>query len=102
MYAAEAPTDLMVSQIGINRVRISWTPPNNAPGRGYLITTGDTRPTDSSRGINAALGANSRDVGQVPGTVNYWLVAFHETPIIVGPVSSTVRGEEMQLIMYNQ
>ena len=102
MYAAQAPTDFMVSQIGINRVRVSWTVPHNAPGRGYRIIIGDTRPTGSSMGINVALGANSRDVGQVPGTVNYWLVALHETPIVVGPVSSTVRGEEMQFIMYNQ
>ena len=102
MYAAQAPTDLMVSQIGINRVKVSWTVPHNAPGRGYRIVIGDTRPTGSSVGIDVALGANSRDVGQQPGTVNYWLVVLYGTPIVVGPVSGTVRGEEMQLIMYNQ
>ena len=95
MYAAQAPTDLMVRQIGINRVRFSWTPSRNALGRGYLITTGDTRPTGSSKGINVALGVSSRNIGQIPGTINYWLVALHETPIVVGPVSGTVRGEEM-------
>ena len=85
----------MVSQIGINRVRVSWTPPN-PPSGGYLITTGDTRPTDFSVGIRAASTASSREVGQPPGTtVSYWLVALYGTPIIVGPVSGTVRGEEM-------
>ena len=43
----------------------------------------------------ALFGASSRDVGQVPATVTYWLVALYETPIVVGPVSGTVRGEEM-------
>ena len=95
MYAAQAPTGLMVSQIGINRVRFSWTPSRNAPGRGYLITTGDTRPTVFSAGITVLFGASSHDVGQVPGTVTYWLVALYGTPIVVGPVSGTVRGEEM-------
>ena len=95
MYAAQAPTDLMVSQIGINRVRVSWTPPNNAPRRGYLITTGDTRPTDSSAGVTALFGVSKHEIGQVPGTVTYWLVALYGTPIVVGPVSGTVRGEEM-------
>ena len=40
-------------------------------------------------------GASSRDVEQVPGTINYWLVALYGTPIVVGPVSGTVRGEGM-------
>ena len=95
MYAAQAPTDLMVRQNGINRVRVSWTVPHNPPGRGYRITIGDTRPTGSSMGIDVALGASSRDVAQQPGTVTYWLVALYGTPIVVGPVSGTVRGEEM-------
>ena len=85
----------MVRQIGINRVRVSWTPPPNPPSRGYLITTGDTRPTDSSAGITVLFGASSRDVGQVLGRTNYWLVALYGTPIVVGPVSGIVRGEEM-------
>ena len=85
----------MVRQVGIYRVRVSWTPPPNPPSRGYLITTGDTRPTGFSAGILKASGASSHDVGQVPGTVTYWLVALYGTPIVVGPVSGTVRGEEM-------
>ena len=84
----------MVRQIGINRVRVSWIPPPNTPSRGYLITTGD-RPTDSNAGIIVAFGASSRDVGQRPRTTTYWLVALYGTPIVVGPVSGTVRGEEM-------
>ena len=87
----------MVRQIGINRVKVSWTPPPNPPSRGYLITS-STRPTDFSAGITVLFGASSRDAGQVPGIVTYWLVALYETPIVVGPVSSTVRGEE-KLIM---
>ena len=87
----------MVRQIGMNTVRVSWTPPTPPPSRGYLITTGDTRPTDlfSLGGITVHIGASSRYVGQVPGTVTYWLVALYGTPIVVGPVSGTVRGEEM-------
>ena len=95
MYAEQAPTNLMVRQIGINRVRVSWIPPTPPPSRGYLITTGDTRPTGSSAGLTVLFGASSRDVGQAPGTVSYWLVALYGTPIVVGPVSGTVRGEEM-------
>ena len=85
----------MARQIGINRVRVSWTPPPNPPSRGYLIYTGDTRPTDFSAGITAPFGASSREVGQAAATVNYWLVALYGTPIVVGPVSGTLRGEEM-------
>ena len=86
----------MVRQIGINTVRVSWTPPPNPPSIGYLITTGDTRPTGSSPGIRVASTASSREVGHVPGTTaTYWLVAHYGTPIVVGPVSGTVRGEEM-------
>ena len=84
----------MVKQIGMGRVRVSWTPPPNFIRRGYLITTGD-RPTDSSAGIIVAFGESSRDAGQVPGTTNYWLVALYGIPIVVGPVSATVRGEGM-------
>ena len=92
----------MVRQIGIDRVRVSWTPPPNFIRRGYLIITGDTRPTDFNAGITVPFGASNRDVGQPPSTITYWLVALYGTPIVVGPVSGTVRGEEMQLIMYNQ
>ena len=92
----QAPTDLTVRQIGINRVRVSWTPPRFSPSRGYLIITGDTRPTDFSVGLTAASTASYRDVGQQLGTVTYWLVALYWTPIVVGPVSGTIRGEEMQ------
>ena len=53
MYAEQAPTNLMVRQIKINMVRVSWTAPPNPPSEGYLITT-DTRPTDSSAGITVA------------------------------------------------
>ena len=77
-------------------MRVSWTPPPpNPPSRGYLITIGDTRSTDFSVGIKAASTASSREIGQPPSTVTYWLVALHGTPIVVGPVSGTVRGEEM-------
>ena len=98
----QAPSNLMVRQIGINRVRVSWTPPPNPPSKGYLITTGETRPTDFSVGIRALFGASIRDVGQVPGTLTFWLVALYGTPIVVGPVIGFVRGEEMLIIMYNQ
>ena len=95
-YAGQAPTNLMIRQIGINRVIVSWTPPSNPPSEGYLITYGNERPTGSSAGIRAASTASSRAVGQAPGTtVFFWLVALYGTPIVVGPVSSTVRGEEM-------
>ena len=76
-------------------MRVSWTPPPNPPRRGYLITSGDTRPTNFDAGLRPLFGASSQDVGQVPGTVSYWLVALYGTPIVVGPVSGTVRGEEM-------
>ena len=85
----------MVRQIGINRVNVSWIPPPNPPSEGYLITNGNERPTRSSAGIRAASTASTRAVGQAPGRVTYWLVALYETPIVVGPVSGTVRGEEM-------
>ena len=92
MHAEQAPTNLMVRQVGTNRVRISWTPAPNPPSRGYLITTN----TDFSVGIPVASTASSRDVAQVPGTtVNYWLVALYGTVVPIGPVSITVRGEEM-------
>ena len=98
MYAEQAPTDLMVRQIGINRVRVSWTPPPNPPSRGYMIIIGDTRPTDFSAGIKVLFGASSYATGQPPGTLTYWLVTLYGTPIVIGPVSCTVRGEE-KLIM---
>ena len=85
----------MVRQIGMNIVSVSWTPPTPPPSRGYLITTDDTRPTDFSAGITATSTVSSRDVGQAPGRVTYWLVALYGTPMVVGPVSATVRGEEM-------
>ena len=101
MYAEQVPTNLMARQIGMNRVRVTWTPPQNPPSGGYRIIISNTKPTDFSGGITGILfGASSRDVGQVPGTATYWLVALYDTPIVVGPVSGTVRGEEM--IMYNQ
>ena len=83
----------MVRQIGIDKVRISWTLPPNPPSEGYRITLSADF---GSAGISVASTASSRDVGQAPGTtVNYWLVALYGTPIVVGPVSVTVRGEEM-------
>ena len=85
----------MIRQIGMNRVRVSWTPPHFPPSRGYLVTIGDTRPTDFNAGLTAASTASSHDVNQAPGTVTYWLVALYWTPIVVGPVSGTVRGEEI-------
>ena len=91
----------MVTQAGINKLRVSWTPSRFSPSRGYLITTGDTRPTDFNAGIFVTAGASSRDVNQQPGTTNYWLIALYMTEIVVGPVSGTVRGEEMSY-MYNQ
>ena len=91
----------MASQVGMNRVRVSWIPPPNPPSKGYLITTVDTRPTDFSVGL-MVLSGQSRDIAQAPGTnVSYWLVALYGTPIVVGPVSGTVRGEEM-CKLYNQ
>ena len=85
----------MVRQIGINRVRVSWTPPPNPPSRGYLIIIGDTRPTDFSAGLTAASTATSYESLQYSEIYIYWLVALYGTPIVVGPVSGTVRGEEM-------
>ena len=94
--AGQAPTDLMVGQIGIDKVNVSWTSPPNLPSEGYRIIISDTRPTDFNAGIIAQFGVSSRDVTQVSGTtVTYWLVALYGTPIVVGPVSATVRGEEM-------
>ena len=91
----QTPTNLMARRFGINKARVSWTPPQYPPSR-YLITTGDTRPTDFNAGITVTSTASSRDVGQSPGTtVTYWLVALYETPKVVGPVSVTIRGEEM-------
>ena len=55
IHAEQAPTNLMVRQIGIDRVRISWIPPPNPPSRGYLIRTDDTRPTDFSVGLTVLL-----------------------------------------------
>ena len=91
----QTPTNLMARRFGINKARVSWTPPQYLPSR-YLITTGDTRPTDFNAGITVTSTASSRDVGQSPGTtVTYWLVALYETPKVVGPVSVTIRGEVM-------
>ena len=95
-YAGQAPTNLMVRQIGIDRVRVSWTPPPNSPSEGYLITNGNERPTRSSAGIKVLPTASSQGVGQAPGaTAIFWLVALYGTPMVLGPVSITVRGEEM-------
>ena len=95
-YAGQAPINLMVRQIGIDRMNVSWTPPPNPPSKGYLITNGNERPTGSSAGIKALSTASSQSVGQAPGTtIIYWLVVLYGTPIVVGPVSGTVRGEEM-------
>ena len=92
IHAGQAPTNLMVRQVGINRVRISWTPPPNPPRDGYRITTN----TDIGVGISVVSTASSRDVGQIPGTtVNYYLVALYGSLAVVGPVRFTVRGEEM-------
>ena len=92
----QTPTNLMARRFGINKASVSWTSPQYSPRRGYLITTGDTRPTDFSAGITVASIASSREVGQRPGTtVTYWLVALYETPKVVGPVSVTIRGKEM-------
>ena len=84
-------TEQAPSQVGINTVRVSWTPPPNPPSEGYRITT----TLDFGAGISVTSTASSRDVEQQPGTSNYWLVTLYETPIVVGPVSGTVRGEEM-------
>ena len=82
----------MVRQIGINRVRVSWTPQPNPPRDGYRITTN----TDFGAGISVASTASSRDVGQTPGTtLNYYLVALYMRSAVVGPVRFTMRGEEM-------
>ena len=87
----------MVGQIRIDTVRVSWTPPPNPPSEGYRIIISDTRPTDFSTGITAASTASSHVLFQIPinTVVIYWLVALYEIPIVVGPVSGTVRGEEM-------
>ena len=82
----------MVRQIGMNRVRVSWTPPPNPPSRGYLITT----TSDFSTGIPVASTASSREVAQLPGTtLNYHLVTLYMTSAVVGSVTFTIRGEEM-------
>ena len=82
----------MVRQIGINRVRVSWTPPPNPPRDGYRITTN----TDFNAGVSVASTASSRDLGQTPGTtVNYYLITLYTTLAVVGPVRFTIRGEEM-------
>ena len=83
----------MVRQIGINRVRVSWTPPPiNPPRDGYRITTN----TDFGFGISVKSTISSRDIGQVPGsTTNYYLVALYMRSTVVGPVRFTMRGEEM-------
>ena len=81
----------MVRQIGINRVRISWTPPSNPSRNGYQITTN----TDFGAGLPVASTASSHEVAQAPGTtVNYWLVTLYMTLAVVGPVGFTTRGEE--------
>ena len=86
----------MARQVGTYEVRISWTRPFNRPSVGYRIRTGDTRPTGSfSAGTSIASTASSHVVGQAPGTSTYWLVALFGTPIVVGPVNATIRGEEM-------
>ena len=81
----------MVRQIGINKVRVSWTPPPNPPSNGYRITIN----ADLSFGISVASTAFSHEVAQTPGTTtNYYLVALYGTALVVGPVRFTVRGEE--------
>ena len=86
----------MIRQFGTYEVRISWTPPPNPPSEGYRIRTGDTRPTSNFyTGRIIASTASSHRVEQGPGTVTYWLVTLYGTPIVVGPVSATIRGEEM-------
>ena len=82
----------MVRQVGINRVRVSWTPPPNPPRDGYRITIN----ADFGAGISVASTASSHDVAQQPGTtVNYYLVTLYGIVTVVGPVSITVRGEKM-------
>ena len=90
-YAGQAPTNLMVRQIGIRRVRVSWTPPPNPPRNGYRITTSES----FSAGITVASTASGHEVSHAPGTVMIWLVVLYGTQIVVGPVSGTVRGKEM-------
>ena len=81
----------MVRQVGIDRVRVSWTPRPYPPRNGYRITI----TTDFGTGISVASTASSRDVGQAPGTtVTYYLVSLYETVNVVGPVRFTIRGEE--------
>ena len=82
----------MVRQIGINRVRVSWTPPPYPPSEGYRISAS----ADFGAGISVASTASSHDVGQRPGTtVSYYLVTLYGIVTVIGPVSFTVRGEEM-------
>ena len=93
IFAGQAPTNLMVRQIGINRVRVSWTPPIPTPRNGYRITTTSSFGT----GIPVASTASSHEVAQRPGTtVKYYLVTLHGTSMttpVLGPVSVTIRGE---------
>ena len=91
IHAGKAPTNLMVRQIGISTVRVSWTPPPNPPRDGYRIST----TSDFGTGISVVSTASSRDVAQQPGTSNYWLVTLYMISAVIGPVSATVRGEEM-------
>ena len=82
----------MVRQVGIDRVRVSWTPPPNPPKDGYRITT----TTDFGTGIEVASTASSHEVAQQPGTTaNYHLITLYMTSAVVGPVRFTVRSEEM-------
>ena len=82
----------MIRQVGIDKVRVSWTPPPNPPKDGYRITTN----TDFGTGISVASTASSRDVGQRPNTtVNYYLITLYGSALPIGPVRFTIRGEEM-------
>ena len=90
----------MVGQFGLDTVRVSWMPPPNPPSEGYRILISNTRPTDFSAGITATSTASSHLVQQSTHTVTYWLIALYETPIVVGPVSATIRGEEMYIYTY--
>ena len=92
IHAGQASTNLMVRQVDIDKVRVSWTPPPNPPRNGYRITTD----TDFGAGISVASTASSHQVAQQPGTTaNYYLVTLYGIVTVVGPVRFTVRGEEM-------
>ena len=94
----QAPTNLTVRQVGINRVRVSWILPSNSSGVEYQISTSSNSSSSNfSDGRPVAPGLSFLDITQQPSRVYYWLVSTDTSPpeIVVGPVIGIVRGEEI-------